>query len=331
MKDFLDLPGTPGGGSGDRFPNRPGTGDRPNIGDRPNVGDRLPNRPGTGDGDRFPNRPGGGDGVNIGGGDKINIGGGDRVNIGGGDRNNINLNINNRENNINNIRNKWTNIDHDRRPFNRDWWDSGYHHDHGWHWHNNWNHYPNGWCWRPAAWAAFGTWFTWAAWPQPYTYDYGTTVVYRDNYVYVNDQQYASADQYYTQAVNIAESVPADLDEEKVEWMPLGVFAIAEESATDSGMMVQLAVSKEGIIAGTFYNDITGEDRPLQGMVDQKTQRAAWQFADGKNQDIVMETGIYNLTKDEATALVHFGEQDTQTWLMVRLPEPEQDASQPAQ
>lgn len=317
LKDFLDLPGKPGGDGGFPDRTRPGTGD----------GDRFPNRPGTGDGDRLPNRPGNGEGVNIGGGDKVNIG--------GGDRNNINVNIGNkignRENNINNIRNKWADLDYDRRPFDRDWWDGQHHHGHGWHWHNSWNRYPNGWCWRPATWVAFGTWFTWAAWPQPYTYDYGTTVVYRDNYVYVNDQQYASADQYYNQAVNIAESVPEDLEEEKVEWMPLGVFAIAEESATDSGMMVQLAVSKEGIIAGTFYNDITGEDRPLQGMVDQKTQRAAWQFADGKNQDVVMETGIYNLTKDEATAWVHFGEQETQTWLMVRLPEPEQDSNQPAQ
>ena len=36
-----------------------------------------------------------------------------------------------------------------------------------------------------------------------------------------------------------------------------------------------------------------------------------------------METGIYNLTEDETTALVHFGKEQTQTWLMVRLPEPE--------
>ena len=34
-----------------------------------------------------------------------------------------------------------------------------------------------------------------------------------------------------------------------------------------------------------------------------------------------METAIYNLTQDESTALVHFGEDKTQTWLMVRLPE----------
>ncbi len=107
-----------------------------------------------------------------------------------------------------------------------------------------------------------------------------------------------------------------------VEWMPLGVFAITEENATDSGMMVQLAVSKDGIIAGTFYNDLTDSSRPVDGMVDQETQRAAWRFADDKNPEIVMETGIYNLTQDEATALVHFGSEETQTWRMIRLPAP---------
>jgi hypothetical protein len=36
-----------------------------------------------------------------------------------------------------------------------------------------------------------------------------------------------------------------------------------------------------------------------------------------------METGIYNLTKDETPVLVHFNASQSQSWLMVRLPEPE--------
>jgi hypothetical protein len=97
-----------------------------------------------------------------------------------------------------------------------------------WHWHSSWNRYPNNCCWRPCTWAAFGGWFAWS-WSEPYTYDYGTTVVYRDNYVYINDEQYASADAYYRQAETIAASVPEQRDAEQVEWMPLGVFAVAEE------------------------------------------------------------------------------------------------------
>jgi hypothetical protein len=33
----------------------------------------------------------------------------------------------------------------------------------------------------------------------------------------------------------------------------------------------------------------------------------------------VIETGIYNLTKDEAPALVHFGADRTEQWVLVRI------------
>jgi hypothetical protein len=56
--------------------------------------------------------------------------------------------------------------------------------------------------------------------------------------------------------------------------------------------------------------------------VDKKSQRAAWTFADGKDTNIVMETGINNLTQDQTEALFHFGKDITQQWLMVRLQEP---------
>jgi hypothetical protein len=66
-------------------------------------------------------------------------------------------------------------------------------------------------------------------------------------------------------------------------------------------------------------------------MVDRKTQRAAWKTADGTNESIVMETGIYNLTQDEVSVLVHFGPDTTQTWTMVRVEPPEQAQTPEAQ
>jgi hypothetical protein len=103
------------------------------------------------------------------------------------------------------------------------------------------------------------------------------------------------------------------------------VFAISQDKATDSNMLLQLAVNKQGVIQGTYYNTATDIARPVKGMVDKQTQRAAWTFADGKNTDIVMETGIYNLTQDQAEALIHFGKDKTQQWMMVRLPQPSAD------
>ncbi|HIF30332.1 MAG TPA: hypothetical protein EYG57_17130 [Planctomycetes bacterium] len=52
---------------------------------------------------------------------------------------------------------------------------------------------------------------------------------------------------------------------------------------------------------------------------------AAWSLVDGKNSHVVMETGIFNLTEDKATALVHFGVNEHQTWVMVRLDDPKDE------
>jgi hypothetical protein len=217
-----------------------------------------------------------------------------------------------------NVRDRWANrTDH---PFDNNWWQH-HHGDDYWHWHNHWHDHGAWYWWTPCTWTAFGTWFPWT-WTRPFYYDYGTTIVYNEGNVYYGDQKAATATQYAEQAETIANNVPEDVNDEKVEWMPLGVFAITEQGVAESGIMLQLAVSKEGIIAGTYYNEPANITRPLEGSVDQKTQRAAWKFADGKNSDVVFETGIYNLTKDETKCLVHFGTEKTQTWQMVRLQQP---------
>ena len=38
-----------------------------------------------------------------------------------------------------------------------------------------------------------------------------------------------------------------------------------------------------------------------------------------------METGIFDLTKDQCTVLIHFGAGKKQTWVMVRLEEPKDE------
>ena len=70
--------------------------------------------------------------------------------------------------------------------------------------------------------------------------------------------------------------------------------------------MIQLAVSKDGILSGTWLDQATGQSRPLQGMVEQATQKAAWTFADSPTDALVLETSLYNLTEPECTALAHF-------------------------
>ncbi len=145
---------------------------------------------------------------------------------------------------------------------------------------------------------------------------------YQDGAVYSDGQQIASAEQYEQAAETIATSIPTV---QNPDWMPLGVFAITQDGqATGPAptMFVQLNVSKEGIIAGSFQNSATGTKQSIEGMVDKNSQRAAWLIS-GKSRPI-MEAGIYNLTKDTAPTLVHFADGQTQQMLLVRLDEPKE-------
>jgi hypothetical protein len=175
--------------------------------------------------------------------------------------------------------------------------------------------------WRAATWNSVGSWM--AYYPTtPIYYDYGTNVTYEDNNVYVNGQDVGTADQYYQQASDLAEAgatadAPAD-----GKWLPLGVFALTKAGETNSVVSIQLAVNKEGIIRGTYPDTKTDKTMPVQGSVDKKTQRVAFSVGDKKSN--LIETGLYNLTKDEAPALVHIGEDKTEQYLLVRLKNPDE-------
>lgn len=178
--------------------------------------------------------------------------------------------------------------------------------------------------WRPAAWGALAGWVAGSSWSSPAYYDYGEGVYYEDEQVYMNGKPVASSDEYYDQAKELT-TAAASTNSANAEWLPLGVFAVSRDQASDSNVILQLAVDKNGIIAGTYYNTSTEVGRPVKGKVDQKTQRAVWAFNDGKNTDIIMETGIFNLTQDQTEALIHFGKDKTQQCLLVRLDPPKND------
>jgi hypothetical protein len=167
--------------------------------------------------------------------------------------------------------------------------------------------------------------FPWG-WSEPTYYGYGENIYYEDGMVYYEEDAVTSSDEYALQAQAISESAP-EVDD-AAQWLTLGVFAITqdgEESGPPPTLFVQLAVNKQGIIAGTFQNTATGESQTIEGMVDKKTQRSAWGIT-GKSWPL-MESGISNLTKDTAPALVHFEDGQTQQWLLVRLEEPEGEAT----
>ena len=64
---------------------------------------------------------------------------------------------------------------------------------------------------------------------------------------------------------------------------------------------------------------------PVHGQVDKTTQQAAWTVGD--NKQVVVETGLSNLTQDQSTALVHFGASRAQQYQMTRLKQPPSEPS----
>lgn len=193
-------------------------------------------------------------------------------------------------------------------------------------WHT---HHPDAWnaagwgawtAWRTASWNSVGSWMNYYP-STPIYYDYGTNVNYQDNSVYVNGQEAGTAQQYYDQASSIASSGTEASANPEEQWLPLGVFALVRPDHTKTQITLQIAVNKDGVIRGNYSDSVSGKTDVIHGAVDKETQRVA--FTVGANNTTVVDTGLYNLTKDEAPVLIHKDASDPEQWMLVRLENPE--------
>ncbi|MGL4515014.1 MAG: hypothetical protein ACRCT8_18165 [Lacipirellulaceae bacterium] len=224
------------------------------------------------------------------------------------------------------VRHNWHAGSYAHNWYGNNWWQSHGHNVGGWHYHHcNHNHGWNYW-WVAPVYADFRSWFTFPTnmpvWQQPIYYDYGPggNAYYRGNRFYVNNQVVGSAEDLAASAAMLATVAPpaSQQEAEASEWKPLGTFAVvADKNEVQPTRSVQLAVNRDGIVAGTFYNSETDEARTVQGRVDPETQRVALRV--GESDRFVLETGLYNLTQDEAPVLAHFGPDQHEYWLLVRL------------
>jgi hypothetical protein len=172
--------------------------------------------------------------------------------------------------------------------------------------------------WRPVAWGTVAT-FCGIATP-PASYDYGSTVVINDNSVYVNGEPAGTAEDYAAQATTLADAGREAKPTEADEWQPLGVFGMIQPDDKVAQRIFQIALNKDGVVRGNYYDAVADTTTPVYGSLDKKTQRVAWSI--GEKKDIVFEAGLQNLTKDESTVLIHYGKDRTEQQMLARLEEP---------
>ena len=193
---------------------------------------------------------------------------------------------------------------------------------------------------RAAFWADHPYWAQWR-WTVPYRYNtwavlsnwapWRSNTATSDNIYYkggdadYGDSIVASEQVYTEQAHAIAATAPEPTTANAAQvrqddWMLLAVFAITadgEASGPPPSMFLQLAVSKDGVIAGNLCkNDIDQVD-PVEGGVDMESQRTVWGIS-GKDWPI-MEVGLSNLTGDTCPVLLHFADGQSQQYLLVRV------------
>ncbi|SRR5579875_29567 len=221
--------------------------------------------------------------------------------------------------------------------FDGHWWG-----EHPGAWYGGW---PAGYCYEPTSWAVMAPFLgmttgmmmgmgmgalasggggnnTTTVVNPPVEYDYGTNVTYQGDNVYYGSQPVATAGGYYDQACNVAWAAPPppagqDSRANPDEWKPFGVFSLVQQGQTDSTTMFQIAVNKDGVIRGNYYNALTEETKPISGTIDKKAMRACWTIDGAKN--VVYDTGVANLMEPQSPILVHFGKDKTQQMLLVRL------------
>ena len=168
---------------------------------------------------------------------------------------------------------------------------------------------------------------SWGGYSQaPVVYNYGSTICYQDDGVYVSGERVASAPEYAQQAATLANQGNADV---KIaaddQWRPLGVFALARQEETTPSTFLSLAIDEAGILRGTYYDAVSDTQQNITGKVDKKTQRAAWTIGDKKTP--IYETGLSNLTQQQTTVLVHRdagasgGTGKVEQMLLVRVPD----------
>ncbi len=186
----------------------------------------------------------------------------------------------------------------EQRPHSGKWFNNGFFEDH--HHRHAFHMGDDNWCWQSPSWQGVVGWLPWGGQDPIYYSDAGEPYI-------VEPEMYVTSQPSYTPTA-------------QENWMPLGVFATGHsiDDTSSSTQFMQLALAKDGLIAGTYYNTASDEVLDVQGQVDPSTQKASWKVADVPNSP-TMTTGLYNLTQDATVVENQFDDGTVEPLVFVRL------------
>ena len=157
-----------------------------------------------------------------------------------------------------------------------------------------------------------------------YTSD-GTVADTDDNYAgETSGSQVQDDEQVADEAVDAENKTAAQLAAEgavdvpdDAEFLPLGVFALAPVEQEQATSVVQLAVTHDGILRGSYVDLLSDQEQTIVGAVDRVSQRVAWTL--GKNGPVVFETSLETLTQTEGPVVLQFADGRQQEYTLARF------------
>jgi hypothetical protein len=101
------------------------------------------------------------------------------------------------------------------------------------------------------------------------------------------------------------------------QFLTLGVFTLAPAGQQEATAMIHLAVTKGGVLRGTFADLKTDQDQNIHGSVDKQTGRVAWTVGpEGRD---VFETSIQDLTQQSGPLTIHNNNGQTSEWTIAHF------------
>ncbi|TWT90752.1 hypothetical protein Mal64_11490 [Pseudobythopirellula maris] len=110
--------------------------------------------------------------------------------------------------------------------------------------------------------------------------------------------------------------VPAPPSEaESEEWLHLGVYGLAPQGDEQAALMVQLAVNRQGQLAGSSFDPTNGEVQNVVGLVDPAQQQATWRLEEDPS--VSFTAPLASLT-EETGAISVATANGAQAWTLTR-------------